>query len=189
MAIEFEFTDAVDEPTAARADSGRKVRCLHVPLERLRDRGVLPPEGAAWRPEGWRAFLQTETESGGGRPSGVASALAPVAVRLRFVERFTELATLAHRGAFEERRAARRDDPPVDLRGLQPRVHRCLDHHEIAGAPELREEGPEVGEEGLGQAVSATILAHATGIASPRPAPAARCAPSPAPASWYAACP
>lgn len=48
-------------------------KVAQVPLQALRDAGVLPiGEPARWRPESWRAFLQTESLN------GVPSALAPV---------------------------------------------------------------------------------------------------------------
>ena len=51
----------------------------------------------------------------------------------------------AHIGE-QQRRAARRDHPTVDLGRLEIRVDRCVDHREIAGAPQLVDKGAEVGE-------------------------------------------
>ena len=60
----------------------------------------------------------------------------------------------AHIGE-EKGRAARRDHAAVDLRRLEVFVDGSVHHHEVAVALETVEEGAEVGEEGLAQAVSA----------------------------------
>ncbi|HYE17542.1 MAG TPA: hypothetical protein VEA69_03805 [Tepidisphaeraceae bacterium] len=81
-----------------RAATGRRVRVAQIALADLRAAGVFPDDGA-WRPEGWTAFLQTESVGGAVRDTadptapdtgaapvraGVPSALAPVSVRLEF---------------------------------------------------------------------------------------------------------
>ena len=53
----------------------------------------------------------------------------------------------------EQRRPAGGDDPTVDLRRLEARVDLGLDHDQVAVAPQLLDEGPQVGEDGVAQAV------------------------------------
>lgn len=87
--IVISFPPPIDDGTSGeRAESGRKIRILRIKVAKLEEYGVIAPlspgKPRAWRPEGWRVFIQTESESGGGRPQGVRSSLAPVVVRLRF---------------------------------------------------------------------------------------------------------
>jgi hypothetical protein len=46
----------------------------------------------------------------------------------------------------QECRSARSNDASVDLRDLEIRIDRRVDHHEITVAPDLIEEGSEVGK-------------------------------------------
>jgi hypothetical protein len=108
--IVISFPRPVDDGTSAdRAESGRKIRVLQIPVETLERHGVISPPvngKRVWRPEGWRIFIQTESESGGGRPQGVRSSLAPVVVRLRFLRGVRDDGVLkADKSRFEERQA------------------------------------------------------------------------------------
>jgi hypothetical protein len=70
-----------------RADSGRFIQQVTIGLQEMIDAGVFPP-GGAWRPDAWRVFVQAVSPlrgSHGTQVEGVPSALAAVAVRLRFL--------------------------------------------------------------------------------------------------------
>lgn len=109
--IVISFPPPVDDGTSdERAETGRKIRILRIPIQTLVDNGILPEKLSgnvrAWRPEGWRIFLQTESESGGGRPQGIRSSLAPVVVRLRFRRGVRNGSNLSvDQSRFEERQA------------------------------------------------------------------------------------
>ncbi len=60
-----------------QVDGPRQARYCEIDPGVLREAGVLPPESGAWRPESWRAFIQTVALN------GVPSALAPVQLLLR----------------------------------------------------------------------------------------------------------
>jgi hypothetical protein len=81
--------DVLDPETGnvLRADSGRAVQQVTLFLNELEDCGIFPIQSdRKWRPDAWRVFVQAVTPRRGssGETDGVPSALAAVAVRLRF---------------------------------------------------------------------------------------------------------
>ncbi len=108
--IVISFPPPIDDGTSGdRAESGRKIRVQKIPLAELQRHGVISPSSngkRVWRPEGWRVFIQTESESGEGRPQGIRSSLSPVVIRLRFLRGNRNGSTLMpDKSRFEERQA------------------------------------------------------------------------------------
>jgi hypothetical protein len=125
--IVFEFPAAnaqpdttLVDPEEERTKTGRTYRELTLNVGELVKKGVFPGEGAAWKAEGWNVFLQTETQAGGGRPTGVRSTLAPASVRMRFNEPPAAEPQAANssttRAGVEERQFSRLEWLPVPLR-------------------------------------------------------------------------
>ncbi len=88
-------SDVFDPETGAhlRADTGRTVQQVTLTLGELGDLGVLPAD-RSWQPDSWRVFAQAVTRPRGVSGEGVPSALAAVAVRLRFVPKIPTVTTV-----------------------------------------------------------------------------------------------
>ena len=90
IVLEFNVSQAVDDPRGDRADSGRRIRRLEIDHMLLTSRGVFPGKNKLWQPEGWTVFIQTETDAGSSRQEGVRSTLAPVSVRMQFANHLND---------------------------------------------------------------------------------------------------